>query len=63
MNRKKLETIIKRTVETNMNTIKERGTNAFGYLMGIIMRDVRGKADPNTVKELLEIELKVIIND
>jgi glutamyl-tRNA(Gln) amidotransferase subunit E len=53
-----LEKIIDDTIRDNEKLIKERGTNAFGALMGIVMGKVRGKAKADTVGELLNKKLK-----
>ncbi|HUT16977.1 MAG TPA: hypothetical protein VMW84_01615, partial [Acidobacteriota bacterium] len=34
------------------------GKNAFGKLMGIVMKEVRGKADPELVSKLLRERLR-----
>jgi glutamyl-tRNA(Gln) amidotransferase subunit E len=53
-----LDKIIKDTIENNRKIVEEKGENAFGFLMGIIMKKVRGKANPDIVSELLRKNLK-----
>jgi Glu-tRNA(Gln) amidotransferase subunit E-like FAD-binding protein len=58
LSKEELEKIIKETIENNRKIVEEKGTNAFGILMGIVMKKVRGKANPNIVSELLRKNLK-----
>jgi glutamyl-tRNA(Gln) amidotransferase subunit E len=53
-----LEKIIMETIENNKKFVEEQGTNAFSLLMGIIMKKVRGKANPDMVSKLLMKKLK-----
>ena len=48
-----LEQIIKNITSEKEDLIKERGMGAFGPLMGVAMSQVRGRADPNKVQEIL----------
>jgi Asp-tRNA(Asn)/Glu-tRNA(Gln) amidotransferase B subunit len=38
--------------------VDKLGKNAFGMLMGLVMKEVRGKADPELVSKLLKERLK-----
>jgi len=49
-----LETIIDRVIVSNRLIIEEKGKSAFGMLMGIIMKEVRGKANPELVDKILK---------
>jgi len=53
-----LESIINSAIEHNKNLIDERGPNAFGALIGIVMKETRGKADAALVAELLKRKLE-----
>ncbi|MBX5326397.1 MAG: Glu-tRNA(Gln) amidotransferase subunit GatE [Candidatus Bathyarchaeia archaeon] len=53
-----LERIIDDAIRDNAALVKERGTAAFGALMGIIMKQARGKAKAESVSELLKKKLK-----
>ena len=55
--------IVKKTVESNSQLIKDRGSRAKGALMGFIMRDVRGRADASEVNKILEEALKEKLAD
>ena len=53
-----LEKIVDEVIRANKKLIEERGVNAFGALMGIIMKEVRGKADASSVSELIRKKLE-----
>jgi len=53
-----LEKIVDEAIRANKKLIEERRVNAFGALMGIIMKDVRGKADATSVSELIRKKLR-----
>ena len=52
-----LEKIVDEAVRGNQKLIAERGSGAFGALMGIVMGKVRGKAKAEAVSELLKKKL------
>jgi len=50
-----VERIVKETIEKNVGFVKERGAKgAFGPLMGMIMKDYRGKVNAEKVSKLLK---------
>ena len=51
---KDIDSIIDEVVEKKIDLIKDRGENAFKPLMGIIMKEVRGKVDGKIVSEKLK---------
>jgi len=53
-----LETLVDRVIAENRQSVEKLGKNAFGMLMGLAMKEVRGKADPKLVGELLKERLK-----
>lgn len=55
--RSELAAIISKTLSSHASFVKENGTNAMGKMMGLVMAEVRGRADPRTVTELLKTEL------
>jgi len=55
-----LKEIIQKIIQENSDLIKKRGMGAFGPLMGIIMKKVRGKIDGATVSKMLQQKLKEI---
>ena len=56
-----VEDIIKKIVSERENFIREQGERSVGGLMGIAMKELRGKADGKTVKELLEKEVQALL--
>jgi glutamyl-tRNA(Gln) amidotransferase subunit E len=53
-----LAPIIDRIVAVNKLTVDKLGKNAYGILMGAVMKEVRGKANPELVAKLLQERLK-----
>ena len=53
-----LAPIIDRVVAANKQQIEKLGKGAFGMLMGAVMKEVRGKANPELVAKLLKERLK-----
>ncbi|MEM1508053.1 MAG: Glu-tRNA(Gln) amidotransferase subunit GatE [Candidatus Bathyarchaeia archaeon] len=48
-----LKRLIEEYLEKNRSLVMERGIGALGTLMGIIMRDLRGRVKPETVNKVL----------
>jgi glutamyl-tRNA(Gln) amidotransferase subunit E len=53
-----LEKIVDSVIERNRSLIEERGANAFGPLIGMVMKEVRGKANAELVSELVTKRLE-----
>jgi glutamyl-tRNA(Gln) amidotransferase subunit E len=53
-----LENIVDNAIENNKDLIERSGAKAFGPLMSIVMKEVRGKASPNIVSELVKRKLE-----
>jgi len=53
-----LSVLVDRAVVANRQAVDKLGKNAFGMLMGLVMKEVRGKADPELVSKLLKERLK-----
>jgi glutamyl-tRNA(Gln) amidotransferase subunit E len=53
-----LEILVDRAIAANRQAVEKLGKNAFGMLMGIVMKEVRGKANPELVSKLLKERLK-----
>ncbi len=47
----------------NKQLVKERGKAAFGVLMGLTMKKIRGKADADLVSKVLRRKLEEVLND
>ena len=52
-NENELNAILDKIIQNNRELIKERGENAVITLMGIAMKEVRGKASGKIVNDLL----------
>jgi len=48
-----LDEILDKIIQNNMDLVKERGEHAVVTLMGIAMKEVRGKASGKMVNDLL----------
>jgi len=59
--REELTTLVKKVVSDRLDFIKERGKSALGPVMGVVMKEVRGRIDGKVVSEVLDDELKRII--
>lgn len=53
-----LEPIVNRVIAANKQAIDKLGKNAFGMLMGAVMKEVRGKANPELVSKILKQKLE-----
>ncbi|MGQ9460715.1 MAG: Glu-tRNA(Gln) amidotransferase subunit GatE [Candidatus Bathyarchaeaceae archaeon] len=58
ISQKELEKMIDNLIEENKSLIEERGGGAFGPLMGIIMKKVRGRVKAELVSEVLKRRLE-----
>jgi len=58
LSKEELIKIVDNIVENNRKIVKERGMEAFGPLMSMVMKEVRGKANPALVGKLLREKLK-----
>jgi glutamyl-tRNA(Gln) amidotransferase subunit E len=56
-----IEKIIRSIVEDRLDFVRERGEAAVGGLMGVAMKELRGKADGKLVKDLLTSEVKRVL--
>ncbi len=57
MPKEELEKLIDSIVAENKDLIEKSGTKAFGIIMGKVMKEVRGKANAETVSELINQRL------
>ena len=53
-----IERLIERIIAENEESVEKLGGNSFGLLMGLVMKEARGKADPATVSKLLRERLR-----
>jgi glutamyl-tRNA(Gln) amidotransferase subunit E len=59
ISKEELEKIVDAIIEANKGLVEERGAKAFGILMGMVMKEVRGKASTTLVSELLKKKLGI----
>jgi glutamyl-tRNA(Gln) amidotransferase subunit E len=52
-----LARIVDDVIKKNEEAIRKRGTDAFGFLMGLVMREYRGKVKPDQVSKVLKEKL------
>jgi glutamyl-tRNA(Gln) amidotransferase subunit E len=57
LSEEELKKIVRRTIQTNKKLVEERRANAYGILLGIVMKEVRGKANVALASELIKQEL------
>jgi glutamyl-tRNA(Gln) amidotransferase subunit E len=55
--------IVKKIVEGRIDFVREQGERSVGGLMGIAMKELKGKADGKTVRELLIAEVQKVLAD
>jgi glutamyl-tRNA(Gln) amidotransferase subunit E len=53
LSEKNVEELVDRAITQNKNSVDKLGKDAFGMLMGIIMKEARGKANPAMVGKIL----------
>lgn len=56
-----IEDIVKKVIQERLDFVKEKGISAAGPLMGVIMKELRGKADGKIISEILQKEIKKIL--
>jgi len=56
-----MEGIIRRIVSQRIEFVKQRGMDALGPLMGIVMKELRGKADGELINKILKQEIEKVI--
>ena len=58
---KEIEKIAQKIIREKMDFVKQKGISAVGPLMGIIMKELRGKADGKIISEILQKEIEKIL--
>jgi glutamyl-tRNA(Gln) amidotransferase subunit E len=53
-----LERFVDKVIAENHQSIEKLGKNAFGMIMGLVMKEARGKTSPETVSQLIKQKLK-----
>lgn len=54
--------IVKKALNENIALINEKGFSSFSTLMGLVMSDLRGRADGQTISNILKLELNKMIS-
>jgi len=57
LSKAEIEELVDRAIAANKQSVDKLGKNALGMLMSAVMKDVRGKADPDLVSKLLRERL------
>jgi len=63
MHEDRLNEIIRIIIQKNSNLIKNQGSRSIGALMGIAMKDVRGKVSGEQVNKLLKNKIQKYLDD
>lgn len=58
LSEKEIEKLVDNIIEKNSEFIYQRGKGAFGPIMGIIMKNARGKVKPEDIKRILKNRLE-----
>ena len=56
-----LEAVIDKIIDAKMDFIKEKGMNSVGPLMGVVMKDLRGKVSGKEISRVLKEKISAII--
>jgi glutamyl-tRNA(Gln) amidotransferase subunit E len=62
VNREEVERFIGDIVNSKRDFIREKGARAVGPLMGVVMKELRGKVDGKVINELLEEKVKEVLD-
>jgi len=57
ISREELESAIDKLIDRNSDLVKEKGADALGFLMGLIMKEYRGRVNVETVRQILKEKL------
>jgi glutamyl-tRNA(Gln) amidotransferase subunit E len=58
LSHEELERFVDKVIAENHQSIEKLGKNAFGLIMGLVMKEARGKTSPETVSQLVKQKLK-----
>jgi glutamyl-tRNA(Gln) amidotransferase subunit E len=58
LSKEEIEKIIDEIIEANKELVEKMGRNAFGAVMGMVMKKVRGKANAELVNEIVKRKLE-----
>ena len=60
---KAVKQLVKRLVQERIDYVREQGDRAVGGLMGVAMKELRGRADGKTVRSLLVEEVNRVLQE
>jgi Glu-tRNA(Gln) amidotransferase subunit E-like FAD-binding protein len=58
LSKEEIEKIVDKIIEANRETIEKRGKEAFNLIVGLVMKEARGKAKPENVVEIVRKKLE-----
>jgi glutamyl-tRNA(Gln) amidotransferase subunit E len=61
LSERELQTIVDAVVQSRLEFVKAKGVGAVGPLMGVVMKQVRGKADGKLVNEVLHAKILSVL--
>jgi glutamyl-tRNA(Gln) amidotransferase subunit E len=53
-----LEKLVDRVIAQNQQAVEKQGKGSFGLVMGLVMKEARGKANPEAVSQVIKQKLK-----
>ena len=59
LSKEKLAVLVDQVIAENKHSIEKGGKNAFGLVMGLVMKEARGKANPHEVSMIVKQKLQV----
>ncbi|MEZ5335136.1 MAG: GatB/YqeY domain-containing protein [Methanolobus sp.] len=57
-----VEAIVEAVIQEKQDFVKEKGMGAVGPLMGVVMKEVRGKVDGKTLSDILKQKINEYIS-
>jgi len=63
VNMEEVEKLIEDIVNSRKDFIREKGARAVGPLMGVVMKELRGKVDGKVINKLLEEKVKEVLEE
>ena len=61
LSERELQAIVDDVVQSRLEFVKAKGVAAVGPLMGVVMKQVRGKADGKLVNEVLRVKIASVL--
>ncbi|MEM3578939.1 MAG: Glu-tRNA(Gln) amidotransferase subunit GatE [Candidatus Bathyarchaeia archaeon] len=58
LSEKEIEKIVEKAIQTNRETVEKRGKEAFNLIVNSVMREIRGRASPEKVIEIVKRKLE-----